>query len=66
MAFESKYGLFEEEEGAENAEAAIDNAIDTFIETLRDIDENYPLVGMSDTVVREAVVQEIINNYPRN
>lgn len=64
MSFESKYGLFEDEEGAKEAEEAIDKALGIFMNSLLEIEKAYPNVGLSDTEVRDSVIQEIVNKFP--
>ena len=64
MVFESKYGLFEDEPGAEEAEKELNDALSTFLKALLEIEKKYPEVGLSDTEVRDSVCQEIINRFP--
>lgn len=62
--FESKYGLYEDVPGAEQVEEELDKALNVFLTRLLEIEKMYPEAGLSDTDVREAVLQEIVNRFP--
>ncbi len=63
MSFKNKYGLSEDELGVEEAEKELDEALTIFLNKLLEIEKNYPKVGLSDTEVRDSVLQEIINRF---
>ena len=64
MPTESKFGLLTDEPGYEEAENELEVVMATFLKSLLEIEKKYPEVGLSDTEVRDSVIQEIVNRFP--